>query len=300
MSASIACRSVRYVRRGEDRMDIAVIGLGLIGGSFARAISSHTRHHCRGYDADPSVLAAAKACGAIEDTIAPQQLGWAELTIVCLYPQATERFIQQNAASFAKGSLVCDTCGVKQSIVEAVEPVLARQGVTFVGAHPMAGREFSGFAYSLPDLYEGASFILTPTEDTPSSAVETLTQLARQLGFAHTVCTTPQRHDEIIAYTSQLAHIVSSAYVKSPSLLRERGFSAGSFQDMTRVAKLNEGMWTDLFLRDRGPLLQELDTLIDALGQYREALACADADRLCALLKEGRERKEESLRRAQR
>ncbi|MPN28971.1 hypothetical protein SDC9_176418 [bioreactor metagenome] len=172
---------------------------------------------------------------------------------------------------------------------------LADHGVFYLGAHPMAGRECSGFGASLPTLFVGASLILTPTEQTPGFAVDCLRALAADMGFGQVVLATPKEHDRIIAYTSQLAHVVSSAYVKSESLKRQQGFSAGSFQDMTRVAKLDEEMWSSLFLMNRENLLLELDHLLEHLGEYRTALAAADEGKIRALLRQGRILKERSM-----
>ncbi len=278
-------------------MKIAVVGLGLIGGSFCRGIKAYTEHVCLGVGRDlnsKSVQMALQA-DAIDKAITPEQLHEADLTIVCLHPQAIIDFIRENQQHFRPGSIVIDAGGVKECIVEAVDPILRARGVIFIGCHPMAGREFSGFAYSLADLFKGASLILTPVGDVPEEAKRTVEQLALDLKFGRIVYTTPREHDSIIAFTSQLAHVVSSAYIKSPTVKHESGFSAGSFKDLTRVAKLNENMWTELFLMNRTALLGELDTLLSALEEYRDALECADAERLRALLREGRIMKEWSL-----
>ena len=203
-----------------------------------------------------------------------------------------KRVILDNKANFKKGGIVIDSCGVKTSIVEAVEAPLKEEGVVFIGCHPMAGREFSGFAYSVDNLFERASFIMTPSDDTAAKTVREISQLAYEIGFAKVVTSTTEEHDRIIAFTSQLAHVVSSAYVKSPSLLKQAGFSAGSFKDLTRVAKLNENMWTELFLMNKQPLVDELDCIIARLTEYRDAINAGDADGLRELLKAGRELKE--------
>lgn len=276
-------------------MDIAVIGLGLIGGSFCKGIKKYTKHICWGWDRDEFVLHKAAMEGAIDGAITPEQLERADLTIVCLHPQAAIDFLTDKCANFRQGSVVIDSCGVKQRVVQAAAPVLKERGVYFVGAHPMAGREFSGYDYALEDLYQDASFILTPAGDTPPEVLALLTELAQALGFKQVVQTTPEMHDKTIAFTSQLAHVVSNAYIKSPTLQNESGFSAGSFLDLTRVAKLDEKMWTELFMMNREPLLFEVGNIIDHLKQYQQALAESDAQYLQKLLKEGRLLKEESL-----
>ncbi len=274
-------------------MIITVAGLGLIGGSFCKAIKAETDHTVLGYDINDKVLTDAVADGTIDGKC--EDFSLSDLTIVCLYPDATKKFIIDNADKFKKGSTVIDSCGIKTVIVNSVDEILKANGVNFVGAHPMAGREFSGYAYSLPTLYKGASFIMTPTVNASDESVAMLEKLAEQIGFGKIVKTTPENHDSIIAYTSQLAHIVSSAYIKSPTLKNESGFSAGSFKDLTRVAKLNEDMWTDLFLQNSSPLLYEIDTIIEKLTEYRNAIADNDSETLKGLLRDGRILKEKSL-----
>lgn len=278
-------------------MKIAVVGLGLIGGSFCKAIKAYTHHICLGVGRDINSKSVQMALhqDAIDKAIIPEQVGEADLTIVCLHPQGIIDFILENQQYFRPGSIVMDAGGVKESIVCAVNDVLQKRGVTFIGAHPMAGREFSGFAYSLPDLYKGASIILTPVGDVPEEAKRIVEQLARDLKFGRIVYTTPQEHDRTIAFTSQLAHVVSSAYIKSPTVKNESGFSAGSFKDLTRVAKLNEDMWTELFLMNQPALLYEIDMIIKSLQEYRDALANQDAETMHNLLRDGRVLKEWSI-----
>ncbi len=278
-------------------MKIAVVGLGLIGGSFCKAIKAYTHHTCLGVgrDLNSKSVQMALHVDAIDQAIIPEELGQADLSIICLHPQGIIDFILENQQYFRPGSIVIDAGGVKESIVSAVHDVLKERGVIFIGCHPMAGREFSGFAYSLPDLYKGASMILTPIDDVPEDAKKTVEQLARDLKFGRIVYTTPQEHDKTIAFTSQLAHVVSNAYIKSPTVKNESGFSAGSFRDLTRVAKLNEDMWTELFLMNQPALLYEVDVIIEALQQYRDALQNKDAETLRNLLREGRILKEWSL-----
>ena len=276
-------------------MNIAVIGLGLIGGSICKTIRKNTSYSCWGMDTDAQTVQQALQTGAITRAIEPEDLRQADLTIVCLHPQQTIDFILQNLSNFQPGSTVIDVCGVKKAIIDAVTLPLKQHGVAFIGTHPMAGREFSGFAYAQDTLFDKASFIITPLDDTPKDKLAFIEAFAQALRFKEVVYATPEHHDQVIAFTSQLAHVVSNAYVKSPSLLEERGFSAGSFLDLTRVAKLNEDMWTSLFMLNREPLLFEIETLIQNLEEYRQALQEKDAPSLHELLREGRILKEKSL-----
>ncbi|MGN0602054.1 MAG: prephenate dehydrogenase [Oscillospiraceae bacterium] len=273
-------------------MKIGIVGLGLIGGSLAKTIKKNTDCLCYGLDINKSVVVSALAQEAIDEEISADKLNMCDIVIVSLYPKETIDFILENKNNFKTGGIVLDTCGVKKSIVSAVEDELHECGVDFIGCHPMAGREFSGFEYSVDNLFDKASFIMTPTDNTPVSVIQKISSFAYSMGFAKCVVSTPDEHDKIIAFTSQLAHVVSSAYIKSPSLLKQAGFSAGSFKDLTRVAKLNEDMWTTLFLMNKQPLLNEINHIISSLEDYRDAIESEDAKRLHDLLKEGRELKE--------
>lgn len=275
-------------------MKIGIVGLGLIGGSLAKAIKKNTHEICCGLDINQATVTAALAQEAIDSAITAEELERCDVVIVSLYPQQTIDFILENKNRFKKGGIVIDTCGIKGEIVKAVEKPLADCGVRFVGCHPMAGREFSGFEYSVDNLFEKASFIMTPTNNTDMQAVREISKLAYDIGFAKCVISTPQEHDSVIAFTSQLAHVVSSAYVKSPTLMKQAGFSAGSFKDLTRVAKLNEDMWTTLFMMNKEPLVEEISHIIKCLEDYRDAMVNGNSQRLKQLLREGRELKEKS------
>lgn len=273
-------------------MKITVVGLGLIGGSLCKAIKKHTNHTVYGIDINKETLEMALSQNAIDSVT--DDLSLADITIVSLYPITTIDYIKENASKFKKGSIVIDTCGIKKAIVDAVTPVLAENDVTFIGVHPMAGREFSGFEYSLDNLFDDASFIITPDKSVSQTKINLIEDFAYSIHFKKVVTATPEEHDQIIAFTSQLAHVVSNAYIKSPTHQKQLGFSAGSFQDLTRVAKLNETMWTPLFLLNKDPLCFEIDYIIARLTEYRDAMQNNDAERLKSLLRDGRILKEET------
>ena len=272
-------------------MNVAIVGLGLIGGSMAKSIKNRTAHTVWGADLNGETMTMARMCGAIDAPLTEENLPQADLILVAIRPGAAIEWVRQHAERIAKSAILVDLCGVKRTVVAAIAPVAERCGFAYIGGHPMAGRERCGFTASTEDLYVGASMILTPDKRTDMHLLETLKAFFLDLGFAGLTFSTPEEHDRIIAFTSQLAHIVSSAYVKSPEAQKRRGFSAGSFQDMTRVARLDEDMWTELFLDDEDFLTKELDELIGHLTDYRNALRDKDAQRLHDLLKEGRELK---------
>ena len=273
-------------------MDIAIVGLGLIGGSLAKTIRLHTDHRIFAADKDPEAIRNALHMGAIDAELDEEKLRGCAITLVALYPSAIVEWIRSHASLFAPDSLVIDCGGVKGTIVRGVTPVASGTKWHFIGGHPMAGREYAGFRYAQDDLFDHASMILTPLPEEELSVLQRARDFFMDIGFRRVQFTTPEQHDEMIAYTSQLAHVVSSAYVKCPLAPRHKGFSAGSFADMTRVARLKEDMWTELFLDNREPLLREVDGLIARLQDYADALRASDAPRLEALLREGRLTKE--------
>ena len=272
-------------------MNVGIVGLGLIGGSMAKSIKKRTGHSVYGMDLDGETMDLARMCGAIDGKLTAENLGKCHLVLLAVRPGAAVSWTREHAGEFAPDAILVDLCGVKRVVVEQITPIARQYGFAYVGGHPMAGRERGGFASSLEDLYVGASMILTPDGETDPRVLEELKRFFLDVGFGGITLSQPDEHDRIIAFTSQLAHIVSSSYVKSPEAQRRRGFSAGSFQDMTRVARLDEDMWTELFLADADYLTVELDELIGHLNEYARALKARDGESLRALLRDGREKK---------
>ncbi|MBR4941705.1 MAG: prephenate dehydrogenase [Clostridia bacterium] len=272
-------------------MTVGIVGLGLMGGSMAKSIKCRTDHTVFGIDLDSETMTLARLCGAIDGPLSPDNLGCCDLILLAIRPGAAVKWVQKNANSISAGAILVDFCGVKRTVVEQISPIAEKSGFAYIGGHPMAGRERGGFTSSNEDLYVGASMILTPDSRTDMNLLETLKRFFLDVGFANLTFSTPEDHDRIIAYTSQLAHITSSAYVKSPTAQERHGFSAGSFRDMTRVARLDENMWTELFLEDADHLTDELKILISNLNEYLDALESRDEDKLRSLLKDGKDKK---------
>ena len=272
-------------------MNVGIVGLGLIGGSMAKSIKVRTAHTVWGIDLDAETMTLSRLSGAIDGALTNETIPACDLLLIAIRPAAAIEWVREHAPLFARNAIVVDLCGVKRSVCEAIAPIAKQYGFAYIGGHPMAGRERGGFVHSSEELFTGASMILTPDQNTDMRMLETLKSFFTDVGFAGLTFSTPEEHDRIIAYTSQLAHLVSSAYIKSPEAQRRRGFSAGSFRDMTRVAHLDEAMWTELFLDDADFLNEQLEILIDHLNEYREAIAARDAERLQSLLKDGREKK---------
>lgn len=273
-------------------MTVGIVGLGLIGGSLARSIKVHTDFEVLGMDINSQTMLQANLLGAIDGTLTEDNLARCDVVLVALYPAAIVTWITEHQDAFRTGAWVIDCGGVKEAVCTPLNALAQGKPWHYCGGHPMAGREFSGFRYAKDDLFDRASMILTPPRDAGPEVRTWLKDFFLTIGFRRVQFTTPREHDEMIAYTSQLAHVVSSAYVKCPLAQKHRGFSAGSFADMTRVAKLNEDMWTELFFDNRDALLPEINGLIDRLAAYRDALAAEDHQAMKQLLREGREIKE--------
>lgn len=272
---------------------VGIIGLGLIGGSMAKTISSETDDIIFGSDINSEVVDKAIAEGVISDYLTDVNAMLVDILIVALYPDLVVSEIEKIAPSLKKGTVIVDCTGIKTDICSRLSKPLLDKGLFFVGGHPMAGKEVSGYDNADNLMYKRASMILVRDEYTDEKAFEFARSFFLKAGFKSIKESTPEEHDSVIAYTSQMAHVLSSSYIKSPTLDKRYGFSAGSFKDMTRVARLNENMWTDLFLANRESLVHELDTFMENVRAYRNAIDAGDADTLRVLLKEGRELKEE-------
>lgn len=273
-------------------MTIGVVGLGLIGGSLAKAFKFNTDYTVYAYDIDEVSYKRAVLVNAVDGKLTEKTISECDFVFIALYPQATIDYMKEHAHLIKNEAIVIDCCGVKEFVCPTLFSLAEKHGFHYIGGHPMAGRQFSGFRYAEVNLFRGACMILVPKPGEDIALLEKAKKCLIRAGFAHVTITTAERHDEIIAYTSQLAHVVSNAYVKSPRAEAHKGFSAGSYKDLTRVAKLSEKMWTELFIENRGNLISELDFIIDSLTEYRDALAENDEERLMFLLREGRMRKE--------
>ena len=270
-------------------MTVGVVGLGLIGASIAKTVRKHTDFTVLGFDTSEKVMENARLDGVIDGELDLVQ-DKCDLVIVALYPDDIVKFVKKNADNL-KDTIVIDCGGTKTKVCSELFPVAKEHGFTFIGGHPMAGIEKSGYDYSTDSLFDGAFMIMVPPEDLDSRTLDYAKMFFISLGFYRITVTTAEEHDKIIAYTSQLAHIASSAYVKSPTSLQNLGFSAGSFKDMTRVAYLNENMWSELFLQNKDFLLGELRVLIDNLAEYYEAISNSDRNALMELLTDGKQKR---------
>lgn len=267
-------------------MTIGVAGLGLIGGSFAKAYKS-AGHTVYGFDTDLNTLKFAKIAGAIDQTLNPETIGLCECIIIAVYPGATVLYLKSIAGYISPSATVIDCCGTKSTICFDCFEIAEHYGFTFTGGHPMAGAHYSGFKHSNALLFTGASMIIVPPRFDDIAQINNIKLMLEPMRFGNITVTTAEKHDEIIAFTSQLAHIISNAYVKSPTARIHTGYSAGSYKDLSRVACLNADMWTDLFMDNKNHLLSELDVFIASLNEYRTALTESNSAKMHRLLSEG-------------
>ena len=274
-------------------MVVGVVGLGLIGGSAAKAFKAAgaTVLAC---DINGPIVSYAQLEGVVDGVLGVDNIATCDLLLLTATPKAVEGYLQENAGYINPKTLVIDFCGTKRKVCELGFALAAEHGFTFVGGHPMAGLQYSGYKYSKATLYNGASFIMVPPVHDDIALLDRVKQSLAPLGFKKFVVTTADFHDRMISYTSQMCHVVSNAFIKSPSAKFHKGYSAGSFRDFTRVSRLNEDMWTELFLENKEHLLGELDLLINSLHEYRDAIAADDAEVLRSLLRDGRIAKEET------
>ena len=273
-------------------MTVGIVGLGLIGGSFAKAYQE-AGATVLAWNRSRSVLDFAIMSGAVDAELTEDNIAACDLVLIALYPEATIEWFRRMAPHIGAHPVVLDCGGTKRTICAACFPIAKEHGVTFLGGHPMAGTQYSGFKNAKADLFHGAPMVIVPPDFDDVLLFDRVKQLLKPAGFARFSFTTAQAHDEMIAFTSQLAHVASNAYIKSPTAKLHKGFSAGSYKDMTRVAWLNPTMWAELFTENRDYLLNELDAYIASLNEYKTALEQGDTAALTKLLDDGRRLKEE-------
>lgn len=287
-----------------EKFTVGIEGLGLIGASFARGFKKRCREVTVLADnRTRATLDKALDEGTVDGVLDKDSIGSVDLLIVALYPEAAVRYLEDMAPLISADTIVTDVCGLKRYICKEGFRLADEYGLTFIGGHPMAGTQFSGYDNSKADMFVNASMILVPDPSKDGNSVlgklETIKEMLGKLEFGRFVITTPENHDRMIAMTSQMAHRVSSCYVKSPGAEEAEGFTGGSFQDLTRVAYLNAGMWTELFMENQDYLLAEIEAVQKELERYRAAIAASDSEELYKLLDEGSKIKERILRNGQ-
>ena len=273
-------------------MIVGILGLGLIGGSLARAYAKNG-HKVYAADKDESILEFAQLAGVVHGRLNPETIPTCQLILPAIYAGGSIAWLNENARYISCDAMVIDCCGIKQQICDCGFALAEEFGFTFIGGHPMAGSHFSGFKYSRSNMFQGSPMVLVPPRFDDPMLLERAKEMLQSCNFGSISVTTAQEHDKMIAFTSQMPHIVSNAYIKSPTARNHKGFSAGSYKDLTRVAWLNPKMWAELFLSNRKNIVEELSFYIETLTAYQKAIEACDEQTLIEILDEGRRLKEE-------
>ena len=273
-------------------MTVGICGLGLSGGSLAKAYKL-SGAKVLGFDTNEGICTLAMADGAIDGLLTDETIRECELILVAVYPLAAMEYMRRIAPLLKKETMLIDCCGTKRMVCEEGFRLANEHGYTYVGGHPMAGTHFSGFSASRANLFQGACMVIVPPVRDDIALLERVRTLLSPAGFGRYSVTTAEEHDRVIAYTSQMAHAVSSAYIQNPTAREHHGFSAGSYRDLTRVAWLSPGMWSELFLENKEYLCEEIDVFIGKLTEMRDAIASGDKEHLYDILAEGSRIKKE-------
>ena len=273
-------------------MIIGIVGLGLIGGSLAKAYKREEDVYLMAYDIDKPTLDFAILAGDVDAILTPDRLKECDLVLISTYPAASMAYMEENAENFNKDGMVIDCVGTKTAMCKFGFKLAEEHGFTFVGGHPMGGTQFSGYKYAKASMFDNAPMVIVPPKYDDIRFFDRIDNLLKPVHFGRLSITTAEEHDAMIAFTSQMCHIVSNAFIKSPSAGAHKGFSAGSYRDLTRVAHLNPAMWTELIMENKEPVLKELDIFIENMQKYRDALAADDEAEFCELLREGSDRKD--------
>lgn len=272
--------------------NITIVGLGIIGGSMAKALKGFRGCTVYGINHRRETLEMAIADGVIANTGESEDeiLEKSDMVILGLYPSLCVDFVKKHIDRFKKGALVTDVCGIKEKIVDEITPLM-RPDMEFIGAHPMAGREVYGYKNSLADLFRGCNFLITPTERSSAEAAAVIEEMAYYIGAKRVVRIAPRAHDEMIAYTSQLMHVIAVALCDNRHIEKAASFSAGSLRDCTRVAVINETLWSELFIENKAALCVLIDELKDSLDKMENAIKNEDYDTLKAIMRGATEAK---------
>lgn len=276
--------------------NITIVGLGLIGGSFAMALKELNPKNLWAVDIDKDAIRTAEEKKIIDKGyIEPETpLKKSDIVITCIYPNLTVKFIKDNIDNFKPGSIITDTAGIKEKLINEIDTFL-RGDVDFIGGHPMAGRESKGLEYATKDIFDGANYLITPTAKNKVKNIEKVEKLVRSIGFKNIVKLDPKEHDEIIAFTSHLPHILASALINSDSRHDTKFFVAGSYKDATRVARINCELWTELIMDNRDNTLEQIEIFENSIASFKKAIMNNNKDELRTLFREGSRKREELI-----
>jgi len=271
---------------------ILIVGLGLLGGSYARVLKRFG-FHISAITKDQSSIDYALKENIIDEgttEVDARLLGEADLVVFALYPHVFVEWIEQHQSLLKSGALITDVTGVKGSIVYKIQDML-RPDVEFIAAHPMAGREVSGVENSTDKLFFGANYIVTPTDKNTPQAIETCLELGRLLGFSNTTTLSPEEHDEMIGFLSQLTHCIAVTLMTCNDKENMEKFTGDSFRDLTRIARINDLMWSELFVANKSALLEQMNLFMDKFAELKTMLETEDVDGMRAMMRHSTERR---------
>ena len=272
-------------------MTAGIVGLGLIGGSFAKAYHS-AGERVLAFNRSKSVLEFAMLSGDVDAELTEENVSECDVIIICVYPEAAAAYLEMIAPYISDHTIVMDACGTKRKVCDLCFPIAEKYKFTYVGAHPMAGTQYSGYKYARANMYHNAPMVIVPQDFSDINLLDRIKEVLAPVGFGRFSITTAEDHDRMIAFTSQMPHIISNAFIKSPTAANHKGFSAGSYKDLTRVAWLNPQLWAELFMENKDFILEELTVMIDNMQKYKEAIEEDDMEELIRLLDEGKKAKE--------
>lgn len=280
-----------------EKLNITIVGLGLIGGSYAEAIKKLNPKNLWAVDIDSKSLEFAENKGIIDKgfTEAEMPLKDSDIVIMAVYPELTKRFIIDNIENFKENSIITDSAGIKENLIEEINKCL-RKDLDFIGGHPMAGKETSGVESASADIFKGANYIITPTERNKPENISLIEELAKKIGFSHIEKIAPRRHDEIIAFTSQLPHVIAITLMNCNYIDDVNSFTGGSFNDVTRIAKINPALWSELMIENKEHMVNKIDLFMDYMSNIKNAINNSDYEVLDDILKESNKRKEAQSR----
>lgn len=276
--------------------NITIVGLGLIGGSFAMALKELNPKNLWAIDIDEEAIKTAEKMGIIDKgyTDPETPLKKSDIVIICIYPNLTVKFIKDNMENFKSGAIITDTAGIKEKLIEEIYTSI-REDVDFIGGHPMAGRESKGLGYATKDIFNNANYLITPTDKNKEENIKRIEELVKAIGFKSIVSLNPSHHDEIIAFTSHLPHIMASALIISDNRSDTKFFVAGSYRDATRVAKINADLWTELIMDNRDNTLEQIEVFENSIANFKRAIMNNDKENLKLLFRKGSQKREELI-----
>lgn len=276
-------------------LNITVVGLGLIGGSYAMAIRELNPKKLYAVDIDEEAILDAEKNGIIDKGYvnADIPLKESDLVIICLYPKLVKNFIKDNIQHFKNGAVITDVTGIKSGFIEEVNHIL-REDLDFVFGHPMAGREQKGLKFASKEVFKGANYIITPTERNKEENIKFLEELIRKIGFRNVVRISPEKHDKIIGFTSQLPHVIAVSLVNSDELGIDTGsYTGDSYKELTRIAQINSELWTELFMGNKDNLIKEIEVFEQNIAMVKNAIINEEKSLLTELLEKASKKRKE-------